>query len=505
MGDLIMLRASSYTVYVDLPGKSDDMLLVHGYTGAYDKVSRRVATYLRSLETRRPPKPLYGDWSPEPEVDGHAPAPSERTIETLKSRGYLTELSPQEEEDTFAHLASILHERKVRQMPTYMLMPTYNCNLRCAYCFQDHMRTDPRFRHLLRTMTPQVVDRIFAAMPQIEAMHGVTGDGPRHRSIGFFGGEPLLEASRPIVQRILEKAREIGTASFSAVTNGTDLHAYEDLLSPDGIAALQVTLDGPSGEHDRRRIYADGSGSYERIARNISMALDRGVRVIIRFNADRKNLHDLPALVEDFAARGWSGHQRFSIYVAPLRAENGKTDAKSTFDTWELGQAVTDLIEAHPQLAMIDRPDDTIKGQARRIFRDASSAAPDFRESFCSAHTRMYIFDVFADIYACWEKTGDPSIRIGHLEEDGTVALNMTVNNLWKSRTVASNPVCRRCRYAFYCGGGCAVLAANKTGKFHANFCDGFAQRFRSSVAAAYLDHVRGADLKVQGERITDL
>jgi uncharacterized protein len=487
-----MLRTSSYTIYVDLPGNSEDMLLVHGYTGAYDKVSRRVATYVRSLELRRPPRPLYGDWSAEPEIDGQISRPSVQTLEILKRRGYLTEMSPQEEEETFAAFATNLHERNIRQMPNYMFMPTYNCNLRCAYCFQDHMRTDSRFRHLLRTIEPAVVDRIFSGMLQIEAMHGIQGDGPRNRVIGFFGGEPLLESSRPIVQYIIEKAVDLGAAKFWAVTNGTDLHAYRDLLSPQRLSALQVTFDGPPEEHDRRRVYEDGSGSYERIARNVSMALEQEVSVNIRLNIDRNNIQHLPALAEDFVARGWDKSPYFSVYTAPIRAENDKTDAKTTFDTWGLDRALTELANHDPKMEILGRPDDKIREQARRIFREPSTAMPSFRESFCSAHTRMYIFDAFADIYACWEKTGDPTIRIGHVEGDGTVTLNTTVNTLWKSRTVATNPVCRRCRYALHCGGGCAVLALGSTGRYHANFCDGFAARFRSNVAEAYLDHIHG-------------
>jgi len=53
-----VLRTSSYTIYVDLPGNEEEMLLVHTYTGAFDRVSRRVATWVRSLEAGRPPKPL---------------------------------------------------------------------------------------------------------------------------------------------------------------------------------------------------------------------------------------------------------------------------------------------------------------------------------------------------------------------------------------------------------------------------------------------------------------
>src|SRR5437763_17113969 len=104
-----MLRTSSYTIYIDLPGNAEDMLLVRGYTGAYDKVSRRVATYVRSLELRRPPKPRYGDWSATPGINGQISHPSDQTLRMLKRRGYLTEQSPQAEEEAVAAFATIRH------------------------------------------------------------------------------------------------------------------------------------------------------------------------------------------------------------------------------------------------------------------------------------------------------------------------------------------------------------------------------------------------------------
>jgi uncharacterized protein len=499
-----MLRTSSYTIYVDLPDNTGEMLLVHGYSGAYDRISRRAATFVRSLELRRPPRPLYGDWSPEPSVDGQVISPSEATIETLKRRGYLTEMTPEEEEAHFVQIANDLHESAVNRMPSYIFMPTYDCNLRCAYCFQDYMRTNSSFHHLLRTIQPATVDRIFNALPQIEAMHGVDGDGPRHRNIGFFGGEPLLAASRPIVQYIIEKARSMGTVELWAVTNATELEAYRDLLGPDGISSLQITLDGPADEHDKRRIRADGSGTYQKIAANLSLALEQSVSVSVRLNIDRHNLVQLPILAADFHARGWDQQNRFSAYVAPLRAENENIDAKTTFDTWELDQALSEMQEADPDLRIFGRADDGIKRNARKIFAKSRAAIPSFRESFCSAHTRMYIFDAFADIYACWERTGDSKIRIGNVDESGGVTLNTTVNTLWRSRTVVSNPACRKCRYALSCGGGCAVLALGKTGRFHSNFCDGYASRFRANVAEAYLDHIRGMPSEMRGGKVCD-
>ena len=40
-----MLRTSSYTIFVKLPAQGEDVLLVHGYTGAYDRVSGSVAAF----------------------------------------------------------------------------------------------------------------------------------------------------------------------------------------------------------------------------------------------------------------------------------------------------------------------------------------------------------------------------------------------------------------------------------------------------------------------------
>jgi uncharacterized protein len=498
-----VLRASSYTIYVDLPGNQEEMLLVHGYTGAYDKVSRSVATYIRSLETHRVPKPLYGTWSADPAVSDSISIPSEDTLRLLKTRGYLTRLSNDEEEKLFTRLAEKIHQQRLTHAPTYLFMPTYNCNLRCSYCFQDHMRTDPKFHHLLRTMSRSQVDQAFLGMKQIEQMHGVHETNV-HRSIGFFGGEPLLGQNRPIVEYIIQKGLELGTARFWAVTNATELYEFKDLLTPEKLSGLQITLDGPPAEHDQRRIYADGSGSFARIAQNITMALDLGVGVNVRMNVDRTNLDQLPLLAEVIHANGWQRYPNFSAYSSPIRAMNNNVPVKTTLTLFELSQAQLRMVNENPMVAIIGRPDADIKHKARSIFVGNQDPTSHLRESYCGAHTGMYIFDSFGDIYTCWDKTGDPSIRIGHIHEDGSVKFNSAHLQLWQTRTVASNPVCRKCRYAFHCGGGCAVLAYRRSGEYHSNYCDGFASTFRSSVAEAYMDHLAGVAMADKAVRVCD-
>ena len=499
-----MLRTSSYTIYVDLPDREDELLLVHGYTGAYDQVSKEVADFLRGRESQRPPKPLYGTWAPQPDPSGAA-TPSDGVLDTLRERGYLTSLDPAAESEFFARLTERLHHQELRGTPSYILMPTYDCNLRCSYCFQDAMRTDCSLRHLLRTLQPGMADRIFAALPEIEARHGVDPGNPGRRSFGLFGGEPLLAANRGIVEHILGRIAELGPATVWAVTNATQLEAYGDLLGPGAIERLQITLDGPPEEHDRRRIGADGSGTFEAIARGIDLALERRAKIEVRLNLDRSNIAQVPALVDELYARGWPGQEGFSVYSAPIHASNEQTDRRTTFDAWQLDRALSELRREHPRMALVARPDEGLRNRTRRLFAGDESPIPQLRPVFCGAHSKMYIFDPFGDIYACWEKTGDAKIRVGHIEPSGKVQIEPRVEASWRSRNVASNPVCRQCRYALHCGGGCAILALGRRGTLHSNYCDGFASRFRASVAESYLAHLETEPATTVGERACDL
>jgi uncharacterized protein len=500
-----MLRTSSYTIYASLPDDDENMLLIHGYSGAYDKVSRKVAEYLLSLEAGPPPVPLHGQWVSDPALSRGSvtEAPSDQTIATLTRRGYLTTLSVSDEERRVAKLIKTRHARALEKAPGYLFMPTYDCNLRCAYCFQNHMRTRPELRPLLRLMSTEMVDRICAALPFIERNHGIEEGSDHDRVVGFFGGEPLLAASRSIVEYVMATMRDLGRTRFWAVSNATELEAYTALLGPDGIANIQITLDGPPDQHDLRRVYADGSGSFGKIAQNIDRCLALGVKVSVRVNLDTTNIDAVPRLADTIVGRGWDRSPLFSVYAAPITPNENKSLDDTFRSRWELDQALDALRVTFPEMRVIGRPDDGLQAVVRRMFDDGH-AVPQFKTSFCGAHTGMYIFDAFGDIYACWERTGDARVRIGRVLDGGTVELHEAQVRLWHSRTPASNPTCRKCRYAFQCGGGCAVLAEGQNGKFHSNYCDGFATRFRHSVAAAYQDHLSGVEVRAP-EIVCDL
>jgi uncharacterized protein len=490
--DASVLHTSAYCIFVPLPEYPGEILLVHGYTGAYDLVDRDVAQFL--YHNRVTSAPLHGKWQPEFPDGGPISLPEE-TMGELITRGYLTTASPERERQEFRSIAHKIHSLQSARN-SYVLVPTYDCNLRCVYCFQDHMRTDPACGHLLNRMTLEIADRILSGIQRLEdAVWEGEGNRPEDvpKNFTFFGGEPLLAENVDLISHIVSRAQHDGPSRFSAITNGTELEAYRSLLSPEGIRNLQITLDGPPRTHDQFRMYAGGSGSFEKIARNIDLALDQGVNVNVRVNVCRENARDLSELAEEVHRRKWPGRRGFSIYAAPIQATTAFPDKERTFGSLELGQYLQKARQDNSALGMFRSSIDDMRGRALALFRNPEiDPMRDFQATFCGAHGGMYVFDPFGDIYACWERMGDPRIRVGFVDSTGQVVLESAMLQTWRTRTVASNPVCERCPYALHCGGGCAIHAEAANGSMFSNYCDGFAARFKTAVAEAFTAAQRG-------------
>ncbi|MCR5137625.1 MAG: 4Fe-4S cluster-binding domain-containing protein [Oscillospiraceae bacterium] len=67
-----------------------------------------------------------------------------------------------------------------------MILPTYNCNFRCPYCFERH-RLSRGQEWLCKTMSEEMVDAIFKAVEKEKAR------GVKAGSCTLYGGEPFLE------------------------------------------------------------------------------------------------------------------------------------------------------------------------------------------------------------------------------------------------------------------------------------------------------------------------
>jgi len=164
-----------------------------------------------------------------------------------------------------------------------VLMLTHDCNLRCSYCYAGAKSRRPMPQHIAR----KAIDRAVASLRPGGTLE-----------LGFFGGEPLLEAELLLAMadyaQFRARPRAVALA-LNLTTNGT-------VTTPEAWAAmtlpgtdLAVSHDGLPDVHNRHRRRPDGCATSCRVLRTIHRLLDEGrpFRVVMVVRPD--TVERLPA------------------------------------------------------------------------------------------------------------------------------------------------------------------------------------------------------------------
>lgn len=280
------LRTSSYIIPVRLEGKEGMSMLIHGYTGAIDIVSEDLLEKIKAISSPN-------DFS-------------ESTLQTLLKRGYVTTKTEEEEYAYVARMAKALHKECDILSTSFTWVVSYNCNFRCPYCFEGRDKKDGKEKLVF---TKEQVDIAYETQDKIQPHRKL-----RKNIITLYGGEPLLAENKDVVNYIVEEGRKRGY-KFVAVTNGYEIDHFLNLLSDDGIYRLQITIDGPKEIHNQRRIHYKDQNTFDKIIANIKLALDRGVKVVVRMNSDGRNIDQYTELKEYFKEKEYFNYSNFYIYL----------------------------------------------------------------------------------------------------------------------------------------------------------------------------------------------
>lgn len=195
-------------------------------------------------------------------------------IDKMKVQGFIIE-------DTFDEIETIKRKFNDLRFPEQyflMVLPTYQCNLRCWYCIQKHedmFMSDETLRRIKKLVERKLSD-----------------DSIKDFHLSWFGGEPLMEYGKVLELTELSKnlCGKFGKTFSSAITtNGTLLNAERiEGLREAGVTSYQITIDGDRDTHNSVKVLGKCS-AYDRTLDNINL-IARQTYVNLRFNYTKDNL-----------------------------------------------------------------------------------------------------------------------------------------------------------------------------------------------------------------------
>lgn len=453
-------RFSSYSIVVPLESEPDNVFMMHGYTGAIDVLSKDIAEYLQN----------HKHFSKE-----EIPC-SETTMKALEKRGYITKWSEEEEVEYAKRIVRVLQKRnKYMWQKSFTILVTYNCNFKCPYCFEkDNIDTISLQNN--RAITKEYVDLIFETIKVLEPNSQL-----HNHCIQLFGGEPLLKDNKEIVTYIINKGREYGF-TFIATSNGYDIDTYEDLLSPDKLKGIQITIDGPKHIHDTRRIHAVYGKSFEKIVNNIKLALYKNVAIQVRINVDSQNIEALHELNDYFTDNGFYSMKNFSVYAEYISGNCNFNPIEYNYSLKSKHMSRKHFLDA------MKLTNNKIKFEAN-LYSKISFALTNKKGLLlspihCVAHGNSYVFDPYGRIFSCLEMVGKQNNAIGTYSPK----LNWTKKkDEWFNKNITDIQKCIKCKYAFLCGGGCYAKAMSRNQE---SICDDYGLRLKYICQKIYSELV---------------
>lgn len=445
-----MYRVSKYNIYLKMKKNPNRNLIIQGVRGSFDIVDDSIRELLETGETD---SSLLESMSPD-------------NINILANRGYITEMTEDEEFKIIEKVSHTLNAVSRRNL-CITIMPTYNCNFRCEYCFEQNLLSKGK-EFLNHKMTKEIVDAVFVQLKKYKEQ------GMHVGSVYLFGGEPLLKTNKDIVAYICQKCRELDI-SISCVSNGYHLDEYIDLVKEYKFDKIQITLDGIGEEHDKRRFLVGGQGTYDRIKTNISLALENGINISIRSNVNKKNAASVQGLIEEYKKENWIGKPNFHYYFKTNIKCYEEKDEDFLSDVELMGQLSEYVGETTGRFQL----NSIYSGLAQGIsYMLKNNGFAPLRSGYCGANTGMYTIDPFGNIYPCWDVLAEEDCRIGTVDLDKGEFVLTDEHQTWKERTVDRIDDCKTCRYMLFCGGGCSAQGKVMHNDMNKVYCDDFGKLF---------------------------
>lgn len=366
-------------------------------------------------------------------------------------KGYLLSSEDSENSPYKEKYFDFIDERDDSEVQIFWV-PTYSCNFKCSYCYQEEYAPAPSHNTL------EVQQSFFNYVKSEFA--------GRKKYITVFGGEPLLpsESQKNLIEHLIEEANK-QSLSLAFVTNGYSLTEYIPILKKGIIREVQVTLDGIGQTHDTRRPLKGGGSSYQQVIDGIDSAIKNELTVNLRVVLDRDNIKELTQLTQLAREKGWIDSPYFKTQLGRnYELHTCQNDQNRLYDRVSLYKDLYEMIKVDPTILDFHKPAFSLSK-----FLSEQGELPQALYDSCPGCKTEWAFDYTGNIYSCTATVGKAG------EELGTFFPKVTkkdkIIEQWEERDVTTIPECQSCSLQLACGGGCASIAKNKSGKILSPDC----------------------------------
>lgn len=319
------------------------------------------------------------------------------------------------------------------------ILPTLDCNFDCFYCFENKKKE-------------YLSEEIEGAIKQFVSKKI---KGVKKFTVCWFGGEPLMGASH--IWRLSEffvQISERNNCEYNAmmITNGSLVNdTIIEQIKKSKIEILQITIDGTEEYHNSRRYFKGGAPSFSIIMKNIKKLTSSGIRVSVRMNIDKNNIHSVKELLHVIGKQRWDNFQVSFGQILPLGVAD-KWNTDSCFTTEEFSLAITELSEVMKTIGI--------------KIGDDYPFYPKPILNFCSAcHINSFVIHPNGDVHKCYDCN---DYKIGNIKGE-LCSSAIEKNNCahWITESPFKDQECLECKVLPICMGACPYLKE----KFGKKYC----------------------------------
>lgn len=314
-----------------------------------------------------------------------------------------------------------------------LVATTWNCNLRCRYCFVKAQTTAPGRGNMTQSLARQVVDGLDEGMQHVESI-----------CIHLYGGEPLTNI--PAMRAMIERAacKPAGRFSFAITTNGSIATPEVIDLLDQGRFQIILSIDGPAEIHDACRRTLGGHPTHANVI-DFLHKVKRSTCCSVRGSAVVRS--------------GWSLEQaeRYlrTLPVDSIKAQAVRVPAEdpSALSRREKRQYLEDL-EAVAQRIIGELERGEIPRDDRYSTRVLQLLAGRSRAHFCGAGHTTFGIAPDGTLSPCVLLDSETD-RLGNIRDDPRRWLAAGAEWLSAKQQRAA---CGSCDAAPLCGGGCPAI-----------------------------------------------